>query len=135
MKKVMTMLGLVAVILATGCVSTALPPMDTPLRIPFPSENPPLPPFVSWTCVIAPLTSSCAGVMRPVLGAFLPPAVRPEAARSCSCIAAPRMSASPSTMNFPLWTSWSVRIVPHASPSSHWPRQLALFSNLLTMME
>lgn len=36
MKKVMTMLGLVAVILATGCVSTALPPMDRRVTL---SEN------------------------------------------------------------------------------------------------
>ena len=85
--------------------------------------------------MIAPLTRICAGVIWPVAGALDPPAVRPDAARSCSAIASYRMSVSPSTMNRPLWLSRSVRTVPQALPMSQWPYQPAWFSNWLTVTE
>ena len=98
---------------------------------------PPPPPVVeAWTWVIAPLTRSCAGVICPVTGALPPappPAVRPDAARSCSAIAALRMSASPSTMNLPVALSFSVMTMPQASPMSQEPYQPALFSNSVTV--
>ncbi len=94
-------------------------------------RTPPRPPEVSYcTWVMAPLTRIWAGVSWPVTGVFRPWAVRPEAPRSCSSMAAPRMSVSPRTMNRPVWFNMSVITVPQASPMSHWPRQPAWFSNL-----
>ena len=107
------------------------PPMRTPLKL-----MPPSPPVVlSWTCVIEPRTRSWAGVICPVAGAFLPPAMRPPAARSCSAMAAPRISASPRTMNLPEPWRASVMIVEKPLPISHCPCQPASFSNLETVME
>jgi hypothetical protein len=107
------------------------PPSEMPLKL-----SPPLPPLVSsCTCVIEPRTSSCAGVIRPICGALLPPAIRPLAARSCSAIASFRISESPSTMNFPFCCKASVMIVVKPSPTSHCPDQPDSFGNLLTVIE
>jgi hypothetical protein len=84
---------------------------------------------------MTPLTSSWAGVMFPVVGALSPPATRPLFAKSCSFIAASRMSSWPRTMNFPDCWSESVSISPHVSERLNWvPLYGAWFSNFETMM-